>query len=113
MGALQGARTRLIVVVCLVVAGYSVYTAASGWYRNSQLQGDQAQAEQRVEELKAKKAYLEAVRAYVASDQYVEQQARRQLGYGREGETVFVVTSPPLEQETGRSGSWWERLFPR
>ena len=98
---------------CLVVAAYGTYTAAAGWYRNVQLESDRETAEQRVKDLQDKKQYLEAVKNYVASDAYVEQQARRQLGYGREGETVFVVTSPEIKQDPSQSGSWWERLFPR
>jgi len=113
MGALSGTRTRLVIVLCLVVAAYGLYTAAAGWYRNVQLESDRETAEQRVKDLQDKKQYLEAVKSYVASDAYVEQQARRQLGYGREGETVFVVTSPEIKQDPRQSGSWWERLFPR
>lgn len=90
-----------------------MYVAGVGWYRNSQLADDRVLAEQRVKELEERKAYLEAVKAYVASDAYVEQQARRQLGYAREGEQPFVVISPAAPPETERSGSWWERLFPR
>ena len=113
MGALQGTRTRILILVCLVVAGYCLYTAGTGWYRNNQLESDREAAQQHVVELQARKAYLEGVREYVASDAYVEQQARRQLGYARDGETAFVVTSPPTEHEDEKSGSWWERLFPR
>lgn len=113
MGALSGTRTRLVIMFCLVVAAYGTYTAAAGWYRNVQLESDRETAEQRVKDLQDKKQYLEAVKNYVASDAYVEQQARRQLGYGREGETVFVVTSPEIKQDPSQSGSWWERLFPR
>jgi cell division protein FtsB len=90
-----------------------MYTAGAGWYRNSQLDDQRSDADRRVQELLEKKAYLEAVRAYVASDAYVEQQARRQLGYAREGEVAFVVTSPEVDQESGAGDSWWERLFPR
>ncbi|MFN8616119.1 MAG: septum formation initiator family protein [Dehalococcoidia bacterium] len=113
MGALSGTRTRLVIIFCLVVAAYGLYTAAAGWYRNAQLESDRETAEQRVKDLQDKKQYLEAVKSYVASDAYVEQQARRQLGYGREGETVFVVTSPEIKQDPHQGGSWWERLFPR
>jgi cell division protein FtsB len=104
---------RLVILGCLLVAVYGLYTAASGWYRNSQLEHDRAAAELQVQQLVAKKAYLEAVKEYVGSDAYVEQQARRQLGYAREGEVAFVVTSPPVEQEPGNGATWWERLFPR
>ncbi|MCC6960045.1 MAG: septum formation initiator family protein [Dehalococcoidia bacterium] len=113
MGALQGTRARLVIVFCLVVAVYGIYSGTAGWYRNAQLESDRETAEQRVKELQDKKQYLEAVKSYVASDAYVEQQARRQLGYGREGETVFVVTSPEIKQDSSQAGSWWERLFPR
>jgi cell division protein FtsB len=113
MGALNTVRTRFLVLLCLAVACYGMYTAAAGWYRNNQLQDSRAEAEAEVLALEDKKAYLEAVKAYVASDAYVEQQARRQLGFGREGEVVFVVNSPSVEEDPGRFGSWWERLFPR
>ena len=113
MGALSTTRTRVLVLLCLAVAGYGMYTAAAGWYRNNQLQDGQAEAEANVLALQEKKAYLEAVKAYVASDAYVEQQARRQLGFGRDGEVVFVVDSPAVKEDANRSGSWWERLFPR
>jgi len=100
-------------VFCLVLASYCMYTAGSGWYRNNRLADGRTAAEQRVAELEDRKTYLEAVKSYVASDAYVEQQARRQLGYAREGEVPFVITSPPIESQGEQSGSWWERLFPR
>lgn len=113
MGALSGTRTRLVILACLVVSGYFAYTAAAGWLRNQQLAEQRAAAEARVVELEETRAYLEAVKNYVGSDAYVEQEARRQLGFIREGEIPFVVTSPPPQQTDERTGSWWERLFPR
>ncbi|WP_322795988.1 septum formation initiator family protein [Tepidiforma sp.] len=106
-------RTRLAVIACVAVALYFVYTAAIGAYRTQQLNESRREAEAEVRELEAQKAYLEAVRAYVASDAYVEQEARRRLGYVREGEIPFVVISPPAEQQEQPTGTWWERLFPR
>ncbi len=113
MGALRGTRARLVIAACLVITGYFAYTAGAGWIRNQQLAEDRAAAEERVEELQATHAYLEAVKNYVGSDAYVEQEARRQLGFIREGEIPFVVTSPAPQAATERTGSWWERLFPR
>jgi cell division protein FtsB len=63
--------------------------------------------------LEAQKEYLLAIRSYVASDAYVEQEARRQLGYIRDGEVPFVVLSPALEEGARPKGSWWQRLFPK
>lgn len=113
MGVLQKTRTRLVVIACLAVTGYFVYTAAAGAIRNNQLQDDRAEAARQEQALIDKKAYLEAIRAYVGSDAYVEQQARRQLGYTRDGEVPFVVISPPLSASGQSAGEWWERLFPR
>ncbi len=113
MGVLQQTRTRLVVIACLAVTGYFVYTAATGAIRNNQLQDDRAEAARQEQALVDEKAYLEAIRTYVASDAYVEQEARRQLGYTRDGEVPFVVISPPLSQGGQSGGEWWERLFPR
>lgn len=114
MGMLRNSRSRLFFLLCLVIAGYFTYSAALGGLRTHQLSQEEGDAVQQVENLKQKKAYLQAVKNYVASDAYVEQEARRQLGYIREGEVPFVVISPPLKQDSQpASGDWWQRLFPR
>lgn len=106
-------RSRLVFFACLVIAGYFLYTAAVGALRANQLGNDREQAEREVAALAEKKKYLEAVRDYVASDAYVEQEARRQLGYVRDGEVPFVVISPALDEGARPTGEWWQRLFPR
>lgn len=113
MQTLLQSRGRLIFVVCLLVAGYFIYTAVSGYAHSQRISAGQQQAADRVQQFQEQKTYLEAIHKYVASDAYVEQVARRQLGYIREGETPFVVTSPPLDQDQQPSGEWWQRLFPR
>jgi len=90
-----------------------LYTAVTGAFRTHQLAQDRDRAQHQVEQLEEKQKYLTAVRAYVASDQYVEQEARRQLGYVRDGEIPFVVVSPPVEESAQPRGEWWQRLFPR
>jgi cell division protein FtsB len=74
---------------------------------------EQTEVQVSVTELEETKAYLEGVRSYAGSDLYVEQEARRRLGYVRDGEVPFVVKSPPLEENEDTQGTWWERLFPR
>lgn len=113
MSMLGLSRTRLVVAACLVVAAYFMYTGVAGAVRNHQLAQSRDEALRQIEILEDEKAYLEAVRTYVASDTYVEQQARRQLGYVREGEIPFVVISPKPEPEAGDGTKWWQRLFPR
>lgn len=110
---LPRSRGQLLFVFCLLLAGYFTYTAVVGAVRNHTLAEQRAASEAEVLRLQDQKAYLEGVLAYVSSDDYVEQQARRQLGYARPGEIPFVVVGPELEQERVVAGTWWERLFPR
>ena len=95
------------------MAVYFVYTAASTAIGTRRLESDEATARVEVAQLQDRAAYLEGVREYVQSDAFVEQEARRKLGWVREGEIPFVVISPPLEDSGDASGEWWERLFPR
>ena len=108
----QGSRSRLIFAAALIIAAYFIYTAAEGALRAHRVAESREEAEQQVAELEGEKAYLEAVKEYVSSDSYVEQEARRRLGYTRDGEVPFVVISPAPDTEQTR-GEWWQRLFPR
>ncbi len=106
-------RARLFFVGCLLVAGWFTYSTVDSAVNSRQVPQDRSEAERELARLENKKAYIEAVKRYVASDAYVEQEARRRLGYTRDGEIAFVVISPPEKQETAPIGEWWERLFPR
>lgn len=113
MGVLLQSRARLLFLGCMILAGYFVYTAVVGELHNRQLRTESAQALQQKDDLAQKEVYLQAVKQYVASDAYVEQEARRQLGYTRDGEIPFAVISPPVKQEAEPAGDWWQRLFPQ
>jgi cell division protein FtsB len=106
-------RSQLLFIACLAVAGYFGYAAVSGWYENHQLAEQRDQAERKLAALEEKRDYLDGVRDYVESDDFVEQQARRELGYVYPDETPVVVISPPMEEQRLTAGDWWERLFPR
>lgn len=113
MNLFPRSRGQLVFLVCLGVALYFTYTAAVGWYRNHQLAEQRDRAEAQLRALEDKKNYLEGVLTYVSSDDYVEQQARRELGYIRPGEVPFVVSGPTPVTEDVVAGDWWQRLFPR
>lgn len=114
MGVFAASRSRLIFVASLAVAGWFTYSAVSGWLENRQIAHEETAARAAVQQLEEKKAYLQGVRDYASSDAYVEQEARRQLGYVRDGEIGFAVVSPPAPPGTpAPAGNWWERLFPR
>jgi cell division protein FtsB len=100
----------LLFVGCLIIAAYFAFSFVGGWIQGQRLESDLDVARREVAVLEDKKARLQAVKRYVASDAYIEQEARRQLGYIRYGEIPFVIESPPVEQE-GIVGEWWQRLF--
>lgn len=106
-------KTTLFLLVCLLLAGYFVYTASSGTVRQRQQNEDHEAALAEIENLQSRRDHLLAVYDYVVSDAYVEQAARRELGYIRAGETAFVVLSSPPPPDQELSGEWWERLFPK
>ena len=113
MSVLPRSRARLLFFICLLIAGYFAYTALTGAIGTSRIEGERRKAQSDLLALQDRKAYIEGVREYVSSDQYVEQEARRQLGYVRDGEIPFVVVGPPVDDAEQRSGDWIERLFPR
>ena len=106
-------KTTLFLFVCLLLTGYFVYTASSGTVRQRQQNEDHRDAVAEIEDLRSRRDHLLGVYDYVVTDAYVEQAARRELGYIREGEIAFVVLSPPPDSDQQLSGEWWERLFPR
>ena len=113
MKSLLDSRARLLFILCLALACYFAYTAVNGAIQNHRLAVDRTAAERRLAVLEEKKTHILAVKQYVASDAYVEQEARRRLGWVREGEVPFVVVSPPPVEDDSPTGEWWERLFPR
>ncbi len=106
-------KTTLFLLVCLLLTGYFVYTTSSGAVRQREQNADHDAAIAEIEDLRSRRDHLLAVYEYVASDAYVEQAARRDLGYVREGETAFVVQSPAPTTDQQPAGEWWERLFPK
>ena len=113
MAFLGLSTTRLILLGCLLLAGYFIYTAAIGTIRQREQSADHDAALVELIELREKRAHLAAVLEYTASDTYVEQAARRELGYVLAGEIPFVVVSPAAPAEGRVPGEWWERLFPQ
>ena len=108
-----GSRARLVFLVCAVAAGYFVYTYVNGAVETERIAAERAEASRQLIALNETRNDLVAVKQYAGSDAYVEQEARRRLGFVRYGEIPIVVTSPPLEGDSRPSGNWWQRLFPR
>ncbi|MFN0094087.1 MAG: FtsB family cell division protein [Dehalococcoidia bacterium] len=66
----------------------------------------------RVAELTQVRDEARRVKAYAASDQFVEHEARRRWGWAREGEVPIVVHGPASDDPAPAGKRWWQRLFP-
>jgi cell division protein FtsB/cell division protein DivIC len=105
--------SRLLFVGCLILAAYFAFSFIGGWIQGQRLEAEAAEARHEVAVLRDKKERLQAVKRYVSSDAYIEQEARRRLGFVRPGEVPFVIESPSPENAGDATGEWWQRLFSR
>ncbi|HMO96102.1 MAG TPA: tRNA lysidine(34) synthetase TilS, partial [Tepidiformaceae bacterium] len=114
MGALKGTRTRLVIFACLVITGYFAYTAATGWIRNQQLAEDRAAAEERVRELEATQAYLEAAkeRSPLSSQAHRPRRERNEAGPGGSGSSRGKPSVESIVRQVGEFATR-ERMFRR
>jgi cell division protein FtsB len=108
--SLLASRGRLVFAAAVLLAAYFAYDAALGAIRTYRLEQQRAAAEAELARLEAQRDYLQGVLDYVASDAYVEQVARRELGYVRDGEVPFLVVGPT--PEPAKPGPWWEAQAP-
>ncbi len=108
--SLVSSRGRIAFALAVLIAAYFAYDAALGAIRTYRLEQQRTAAEAELARLEAQRAYLQGVLDYVASDAYVEQVARRELGYVREGEVPFLVLGPTPEPV--KPGPWWEAQAP-
>lgn len=96
--------------------------------QSSTLEARKTQLEAEVARLEAENRELQGAVAYALSDAYVEQAAREQLGYAREGEVVVLPQFPPVEAAPQAEPEaapiappplapnwqrWWRALDPR
>ncbi len=96
--------------------------------QSSALEARKVQLEEEVARLEAETRYLRGAVDYARSDAYVEQAAREQLGYARDGEVVVLPQFPDVALEPYTAPQavpsapltlapnwqrWWQALHPR
>ncbi|MEX2236987.1 MAG: septum formation initiator family protein [Dehalococcoidia bacterium] len=94
-----------------MAVGYFVFAGFTSTLRNQQLDGRKEALEQEIGALESDKAQLEALRAYLTSDEYIERAGRSQLGLVRPGEVGVVIVGPTPEDDFDPSRPWWKRFF--
>jgi cell division protein FtsB len=97
--------------VALAVLAFMGYRTALSHFDDDPFATARDKEAREIAELTALVADARSARAYAASDQFVEQEARQRLGWVREGEVAVVVHSPPLEGPPPSGKRWWQRIF--
>lgn len=110
-------------VVYLVIVFFGLYLIANLLRNTVRLLGSEGRIEQarlETERLELEVEELKKQRDWYASQEFVEQQARNELGLAREGETIMVLPEnlPPVydfaeeeEKETTPVWQQWVELF--
>ncbi len=96
--------------------------------QSSALEARKAQLAEEAARIASENRHLREAIAYARSDAYVEQAAREQLGWAREGETVLLPQFPVIEPESQHAPEaipmpvrptepnwqrWWDALRPK
>jgi cell division protein FtsB len=105
----------LLICGAVVIAGFLALSIARNAVRNYQLHGEERALRTELRQLDADREQLSSVRDYLASDEYIEDVARRVLGLVRPGETLVIVSgtdavAAPTPQRTP-GAAWWRELF--
>jgi cell division protein DivIC len=107
--------SRIIVLVTALAITYFLITAALGAVRSYQLQQREDRLRSEIAELQARYERLDALKAYLNSDEFIESAAREQLGLVRPGETGFITISsqpaPTPAPGEPRAELWWDALL--
>ena len=117
LGILGVTPSRILIAALLIAAGYAIFSAAGYVLRSYDLGRRETELRREVVALQRQRAELEALRAYLQSDEYVEYSARKLLGFVRPGETLVVVSGPdpvaasPTPSPGASDGPWWRRLY--
>jgi cell division protein DivIC len=105
---------KVIVLVTSLVVAYFLVTTALGAARSYQLHQREGSLRSEIQELQSRYERLDALRAYLNSDEYIEAAAREQLGLVREGETGIIAIaaqpSPTPSPDDPRPELWWDVL---
>ena len=105
---------HMLLALAALLLGLFVYAGVQTAAQNVRLAEEQREIEAEIAALQAQRAELAGLRAYLASDEYVEAVARSRFGLVRPGETAVVLDAPESEAPERKPGErWWEALFDR
>ena len=95
--------TQFVAIVVVTVCLFLVIDFGRRTASNYQIKAEETRLGTELADSQSRHAALEARLAYVQSDAYVEEIARTQLKWAREGETVVVVMPTPQAQSQAQA----------
>lgn len=124
----KSALTIGLALLMLIFIGLLVANFVGQVMQSARLEGQRAALEAEVAQMEAENARLAGAVAFTESDVYVEQIARGQLGYAREGDVVVLPrlaapepapedaapedAAPPPPAAPPNWRLWWRAFFP-
>ncbi len=103
---------QMVLAVAMLLLGLFLYAAVQTASQSYRLRQHEHDVYNQVQDLRAQRAELQGLLAYLKSDEYVEAFARQQFGLVKPGETLVQVNAPAAAAPARRPGErWWEALF--
>jgi cell division protein FtsB len=106
---------KIILLVTSLVVTYFLVTAVLGAVHSYQLHQREGSLRGEIRELQDRYERLDALRAYLNSDEYIDAAAREQLGLVREGEIGIIAIAsqptPTAAPDEPRPELWWDVLI--
>lgn len=105
---------RIIFSFTAVVVVYFLATFAVNAIRGHQLNAQEDRLQSEIADIQGRYDRLVALEQYLKSDEYIEEVAREQLGYVKQGEIGFIAISSqptPTPAPGAQSDLWWDTLI--
>lgn len=105
---------RIIFTFTALVVVYFLFAFAFNAIRGHQLGAQESRLEAEINDLESRHDRLVALEQYLKSDEYIEEVAREELGYVKQGEVGFIAISsrPTATPEPGTLPElWWDSLI--
>ena len=97
----------------LALVGYFVFTAMDGLVNTNVLDARVTALQEEIDEAEWQAEQLEAIVAFLDSDEYIERVAREDLGLVRVGEEAFAIQAPLRPGVDILRSPWWANLLPQ
>lgn len=114
--------SKQFIILLVVIFVFAFISLGKESYRYFRIVQEVKDLEKKIEELKTSNEELIKTREFYQSEEFLEQEAKKKLGYAKEGESVIIIASnqeQELEPQTQTQPSaktsnfklWWDYFF--